>query len=403
MSSSHRPVIAPARAIVALALAIALLAAAAPSARAASAPFALDSATPDLVKAATGWTVDVGLTNLTDRPLTIAAIAADRACRLDFGGAPFVALPAARHTTATVSVPAGCKADDPRGLPFAIGVRGLRLRVVARATSPKKVDWSPLLMFLWLGAGSFAAVLAVAGVWLRGASDANLAHIAGGSAPTRWRVFGRCLAEPLDGLKDSWSFKDSWLSNLTAASGVLIVVFASTDSLKAVLGSAQEDTLAVMAVAGAIGTALTGVAGVAVITVRRVRDPSAASYVTIGGLLLGAAIGLAGASGQVWSVTVLLRSLVGGETKTLILVAAIAATVLLAAYTWTSLGSLLTAGTRPPSKRPSDRVPTEVYSAAIVATAEMHQTVDKDAVEDLLRRLEEEHPRTPIANRSALL
>jgi hypothetical protein len=153
---------------------------------------------------------------------------------------------------------------------------------------------------------------------------------------------------PLKGLDKSWSFKDSWLSSVTAGAGLALGVLGSSDFLKAALGDKAEATVGAATVAGLVGAALTGAAGVLVLAIKRPGTPG----ITIAGLLSGSAVAFAAAGGQVWTVAVLLSDVDLGFGDAIVWVAAVAATAMLIAYACTSLLDLLLEGTKPDEAAP---------------------------------------------------
>jgi hypothetical protein len=186
------------------------------------------------------------------------------------------------------------------------------------------------------------------------------------------------------------------LSSVTAGSGLFIVVLGTSNVLDAVLGDKAQATLGIVTVAGAIAAALTGAAGVLVLTLRTPGSPD----VTAGGLLASSVIAFGAAGGQVWAIAVLLQDLDLGFAEVWVWVAAGLASLMLAAYAYTSLTGLLSIGTKPPPPEPSKRVPESVYAAAIVAAASPNASVvDSKAVEKLLSAVLAEPAAVPAAQR----
>ena len=52
------------------------------------------------------------------------------------------------------------------------------------------------------------------------------------------------FADKVGNLDAGWSFKDSWVANITVASTALIALLTSTEALTAVLGDEPEAALA---------------------------------------------------------------------------------------------------------------------------------------------------------------
>jgi hypothetical protein len=189
----------------------------------------------------------------------------------------------------------------------------------------------------------------------------------------------------LAGLSDSWSFKDSWVSNLTASSGLVIAVLGSSDVLKSVLGDDAEAAVGATTVAGAIALALTGAAGVVVLTIKK----AGAKEINVAGLLAGSAIAFGAAGGQIWAVTLLLNDVDLGVAKLILWIAAVLASLLLLSYAFRSLLDVLITGTEPKADDSlSASVPSEIYAAAIgVAAGTGHGPVTFAEVEAILERL----------------
>jgi hypothetical protein len=288
----------------------AALAAIAPSgALGAPAAAALDSPKLTLTATDSGWSTSVGITNLTDTQLELTAPPVTAGCTPQVGdGTTFLA--AAQHDTVTVSIPALCKAGD--GLKFVLIARGGGVsQSFTVSAAPKKtpaVFWSSLL--------SFVVALAVALVVVTTVS-------------VSWRVAKSNWPEELTGLGATWTFKDSIVSNVTAASGLVAIVLGSSDFLKTVLGSDAESAIAVAAIAGAIALALVGVAGVLVLTLKK----NGKKDIGATGLCAGYVVAFGAAGGQVWTITLLVLNLkIGAAANALVWIAAILTSLILVAY-----------------------------------------------------------------------
>jgi hypothetical protein len=350
---------------------------ASPAALGSPAAAAVDSAEVVLVEAANGagWTATVGITNLTTGPLKIVAKQKSKECKPKAGDDGTYELPAAQHQDVTVTVPAPCKAAD--GLSFVLTARGggaaQPLPVAASVKKTTEVDWSSLRSFLW---ALLASLILVGGIWA-----AWLIRVWVKNVP----VTGKRPLTSLAGLDASWSFKDSIVSNLTAASGLVAVVLGSSDFLKAALGPKAEAAIAVTAIAGAIALGLVGAAGVLVLALRK---PSAKS-VSILGLCAGSVVALGAAGGQVWTVTLLLVDLsIGGTARNFVIAACAAATVLLVIYAVVSITGFLDQGTKLDESDPlAPPANAELVAASVVAAAMSGSGVSRQKVLDLLAEL----------------
>ncbi|GAA4401681.1 hypothetical protein GCM10023168_11520 [Fodinibacter luteus] len=151
-------------------------------------------------------------------------------------------------------------------------------------------------------------------------------------------VYG--LRSVVGNLEAGWSFKDSWVSNITVASTALVALLGSADALTAVLGEEPEAALGVMTVAGLVSAALVGIANTVLKLVgERVTD------VTVGGLILSTGIVVFAAGLQVWTVAVAAMDSVGwGAAGVGTLLLALVVTAALGAYGFRSLGEAVRRG-----------------------------------------------------------
>ena len=266
---------------------------------------------------------------------------------------------------------------------------------VSVSAPDKESDWAPL------GWGLFAGLLLAGTVGLRGwtehrdAQEEATAPPGTGTGPSRgqkylavqaivgermqalpdtaleWKDLGPPaygLDAPIGNLEAGWSFKDSWVSNVTVASTAFIALLTSTEALTAVLGEEPSAALAVMTVAGLASAALIGVAN----TVVKLFGASV-SEVTVGGLILSTAIVVFAAGFQVVTVGVSVAGVVD-STALVLGAAAMTAVVALAlvAYAFRSLGQTVRTGfaddlPEVPATALSDWAATEPWEARVVA------------------------------------
>jgi hypothetical protein len=357
------------------------LGAGAPAAMGATADVVFDGGDVTLTEAdGGGWKATVGATNLTGDaiPVEVVKKAGPKDCLLSADTGDANGLPAARHTDITVKIDARCKAgESSAGYPFDVTAGGQTLSATAKAKSTSKVAWGAFWGFIGGLVGATLVVALVAENWRwRSAPNASV------PPPSLWK--GPWLT-PLKGLEKSWSFKDSWVTNLTAAGGVVIGLFGSSEFLKAALGDKAEATVGAATIAGLVAVALTGAAGVLTQTIRKRGD----KHVSFAGFLAGAAVAFGAAAGQIATIAVLLDGLDLGFAAWVVWVAAGLALLLLFSYALTSIPDVLTEGTKPDPPGPQTRiVPTEVYAAAIVAAAQPgYDGVDHERVEGILEAL----------------
>jgi uncharacterized membrane protein len=245
--------------------------------------------------------------------------------------------------------------------------------VTSRTTpAPRRVNWSPLTSFL------VALPLAMLLAFM-----AYLLSMGGSRAG---------LGKELSGLESSWSFSDSWVSNITAGSGLVVAILGSSDLLTSVLGEKAKSAIAVSTVAGVIALALIAAAGVLVLGLRKPEQ----SDVTVFGLLAGAVVALAAAGGQVWAVTLLFADVdlaievFGiGIGDWWIFVAAGLATALLVLYAMVSLAGFIQQGTRPeePAPGPLEAWDSPEALAAAIVVASGGTLADREKVEAQLNVL----------------
>jgi len=349
------------------------LAAASPTAVATPAPATVDTREVTLTEADNGgWSAKVGITNLTNGPLGITAT--NPTCELKVGdGTP--ELNKAEHESVTVSIPAECKAAKSFSFSLIAGAgagsQSWTITATAKKTSP--VFWSALLSFL---GALLAATVLVIGIFLVWESQTKAAE--------------KAAFTPLTGLVATWTFKDSIVSNLTAAAGLVTLVLGASDFLKTVLGGEAESAIAVATIAGTIALALLGVAGVLVVTLKKPTEKS----VTILGLCAGTIVALGAAGGQVWTITLLVSDLsIGDGARVIVWVACVLASALLMGYVYVSLTGLLELGT----KRELDKdalasASPEVVGATVIAAATTGRPLTHESVTAMLKTITQTPP-----------
>ena len=99
--------------------------------------------------------------------------------------------------------------------------------------------------------------------------------------PARKYAYGSVI----ENLEAGWSFKDSWVSNITVVATAFIALLTSTDALTAFLGDEPEATLGVMTVGGLIAAVVIGIAN----TLVKLIGPST-SKVTVLGLIVSTSV-----------------------------------------------------------------------------------------------------------------
>ena len=338
--------------------------------------------------------VNTGPDAVTLRPVVVPVVAG---C---LPTADPVSVAAGTSTTVTVALPQACFIDD--STPVAVDLDGVgpRQRLPATVVTPPTDDptsWAPL----WWGL--FVGLLMAVAVGLRGYTehqDAQERAADPAGAPAREGAYASVqqivdarmlglsnhalhwkdplppadygLTSPIGNLEAGWSFKDSWVANLTVASTALLALLTSADALTSVLGEEPAAALGVMTVAGLVSAALVGVAN----TVVKLVGPSVAE-VTVGGLILSTSLVVLAAGLQVATVGLAVAGVAGHwalAVGALVLTAVVAA--VLEVYAFRSLGQTIREGV-------SDALPV-VPADAVSAWAAAHDW-EKRVVEAQIR------------------
>lgn len=294
----------------------------------------IDSTTPDLAAGDNGDHVArLGFTNLTRTDVDVSAHPLDDKpkCKLTLDHA---SLAHAQHTGVQVTVPKACAPEGTFVFVVDIGDKDApsqSFTVVAPVPAPVKAPrwWAlwlfPVLLFRF-------AVVACAYAYFSGLARAPLTH-----------------------LEATWSFKDSWASNVTAVGALATGIFGSTDAVSAALGPNAKPFMNVVVIGAAIATGLAA-AGPVALTLFRKKDEKKSRYDhTVLGFLLAAAATLAGALGEL-GIVLYEEFQFGfdGWTEIFILIFAGAGIVLLGCYAAKTIGATIsyeTEARKPASKR----------------------------------------------------
>jgi hypothetical protein len=347
-----------------------------------STPVTIEDASPSLEAGKDGgYTSALALTNQTDDKVDLTVKAGDAA---DEGCKPTVkpkVLPPPEQRRVLVTIPAGCTVGD-NGFNYKLTATPdtgspLTLNLIA-APKPKaeeKPEWGALKAFPYAAIGLFVFAVLIFFGWARVRGSTYV------------------LTDPLNHLDASWSFKDSWVSNVTVAGALLTGIFGSADVVKAVIGEDADSSIALATVGGAVAIAFIGAAPIILLsTVTKtdhVENPgdtatSIKPTISVWGLLLASSVLLAGAFGQLW---VMYRSGtkldLGGFDDGWLLVVFVVPAALLAVYALRTLIATLDAGTPPPAKAPD----TDAVRAARQAfTAAKRQAAIGDVYGEPVRR-----------------
>jgi uncharacterized membrane protein len=303
---------------------------AASTAQTAQTAITIDKADPALKdEGDDGFSAALGFTNLTAGEITLAAEArSDSTCELSLDKPN---IDGSHHQAVTLTIPPACEVPDKGGFNFRVTTTAgadppVTFDVTAAPKPDAKPNWDALLAF----PVALLLMLVITGAILR-------SWLGGGT--------GRTPGMHLEHLDPSWSFSDSWVTNVTAAAAVLTGVFASSEVVTALLGEDAKDAMALATVGAAVALGFTG-AGPVVLAASR---SEAKSYIPAWGLTLAAAVTLAGATGELWVLWESARSLDLDGHETWVGIAAIVAWLLLVWYAIRSIRGLLTLGTTPPT------------------------------------------------------
>lgn len=378
----------------------------------------IDDASPMLSDAESGYTVSLDFTNLSDAEIGLhvaAGDAEDAGCDLTVSP---IALPAATRETVTVTVPVACAVAED-GFDFIVVTQsadGTQEFPVSAAPAPTDdPDWSELAAFPVALLGAIIILCLALGawiVWLRpkgetttgtgdaeggGSSSATEdaaeaggipsatgdAAKAGGNVSAVWAEF----RAPLEYLDTTYSFKDSWVSNVTVISGLLTGIFGSSETLKAFLGEEADQAVALSTIGAAVALAFVGAGPIFLLAAEKGGENRAP---TVFGLLIASALTLAGAFGEIWIVFKSASKLeLGGLEKNVWLPSLAAATLLLVYAVRAFLATIHDGQTKPKQTDP------DAVAAAklIVEALKAHTSIESSQVDAALRAYPTVYPR----------
>jgi hypothetical protein len=271
----------------------------------------------------------------------------------------------------TVTIPAGCQiATDgiDMKLTATAGSSPVQTFSVTAAPKPTSTDWHKLRVF------GFALV-----IWL---VLAVLLYV-------RWVKIDKrqhSPAQPLVSLDTAWNFKDTWVSNVTVAGGLLTAIFGATDVVKPLLGSNADASIALATLGAAVATAFIAAGPIVLLAFKSYKHQA----FTVGGLLLAAAVTLTGASGQLYIAYVTIKKLdLDGLQHSFVLPLALGtALALLLVYSYRSLMDLLKQATTRHRKVPSDTI----LAAKLIAKAIAAGRDGAEQVEKAMDEIEQPYP-----------
>ncbi|MEO5609918.1 MAG: hypothetical protein ABIQ61_00450 [Ornithinibacter sp.] len=307
-------------------------------------------------------------------------------------------VPARQSTAVTLTLQPGCPSD--KSVVIDLDGAGTAPEVIVKPAEPTAAasDWTPL----WRGAWSGAALALVVALWglmaLKGvpspntttraeivAAEANYSMVKKivtarveelkPPAALRWKELDEVplpqrytWRSTVANLEAGWSFKDSWVSNLSVATTAFVTLASSADLFTAVLGKEPQVVLGVMTVGGLVAAVVIGLGN----TLVKLVGPST-KVVTVGGLLLSSSLVVFGAGLQTVTVGLAASDALGrGSTVSIaarVLTAAVCAG--LVAYGAKTLGEAIRGGVAPP---PSPGIPPDAL-VAWVATKEWEEAL----------------------------
>jgi hypothetical protein len=309
-------------------------------AMAAAVPLAINTLTPELeaAKGAGASTLELSFINLTAGPALLEAqvvgqpeckpsLSEDQLQPNQITAVTIELLPGSCDQAAGLKLEATATLTDGASQRFEIAPKG------APATTP---NWHELWAFsvtLLVGLGLSAAV------FLRWAKPKRRELF-------RWKVLKSKLSESLGSLDATWNFNDNWATNATAAGALLTGLFSATTA-KAFLGSNAEALTALATVGAAIALACVSAAPIVALATKSyaVKSEARSDSFTVGGVLLAAALILAGAAGQLWLIAYNASKLGLGSAGWLVWIAFALAVGLLLIYSWRTLEDTLERGT----------------------------------------------------------
>ncbi|WP_375425827.1 hypothetical protein [uncultured Friedmanniella sp.] len=236
--------------------------------------------------------------------------------------------------TVTLTFPASCFPSPPSALTLDLDGDGDGdggLPVVTVQPPVQASDWAPLrwgvvggviAAFLVLVAGLVAWLLArhrlstasdertASYAQTRAIVDSRIAAL--GKPPLQWKPLPTAsyrATSVVANLESGWSFKDSWISNLTLATTAFLALATSADAATALLGEEPKAAFRVMVVAGLLSAIVIALAG----TVTKLLGPSSTS-VTVLGLGLAAAMVCAAAVMQTVTIGLSAADLVASSS-----------------------------------------------------------------------------------------
>lgn len=323
---------------------------------------AIDSLTPKLTeKTSGGHEVGLGFTNLTDTPIQLAAepTVPDVGCVLRLEPNQ---LSASAHTDVTLAIPSTCAIEED-GLDFIVQVLGgPRFDVSAEKSVTKSPDWTPLWVYPITLIPAFLLLLFA--LYSGSLGTATSAQTTG--SRFRWE---------LPHLGATYSFGDSWVTNITAIAGLFTALFGTTGAASAILGSESDSSVNLAIVAAGITLAFISAGPLLLISLKTDREVDTAY-----GFVIASTFTITGAFGQLWIFWQIATKLdLGGASRFIPIVVFLFATALLA---WFSIKT-----TRLTIRRGITEVPvveSDVIKAAKLVAAALNDPSGAGTIAELM-------------------
>ena len=332
------------------------------------------------------------MTNITAEEVGLTAEPADERPGCALTPTPSK-LPPTQLTKVTVAVPAACKAKE--GITINVNLTGGSGSQQAFAVNPaakpsaEPLDWQQLWAFPIALAASILFALALYMYWSVGNSKST------------------GLFQALDGLGSTWSFKDNWVTNVTAVGALLTGIFGTSSVVKAFLGEEAEASIALATVGGAVALAFVAAGPIVLLATKSYKDvgdpPKRGDAFTVFGLLLAAATVLASAFGQLWVVRATGANLDMAGLEDWLWVPFGAATLLLIVYAWRVLPDLLARGVEKPAAAPSVMDAAKLIAEVLKSKDDIKASAVDAAVEEMREEFPTAEDAPPQASYSAMI
>jgi hypothetical protein len=184
-------------------------------------------------------------------------------------------------------------------------------------------------------------------------------------------------------LPATWTFDDSWVTNITLLGGALTTVVGSSEVVKAILGEDSDASIALATVGAAIAAVIIGLGAIFLQLSRKVEGDD--DVFRGWGLVLAGGATLGGAYGELWVVWKMADKLGLGAAQDWVTGAAIGTGLLLALYAIRNLRATIQVGAAPVVDPPIE-VPDSAAVGAVLL--EHFQLKDNKSPAELLAEIQ---------------